>query len=71
MTAPAELPIVGRVHFSEISKEALLDFWRETEQRAGLEIRYGGAASTRGSSIRTFGRKRRSSISVRLTRRWN
>jgi thioredoxin reductase/ferredoxin len=41
MTAPAELPIVGRVRFSEIGKEALLAFWRDTERRTGLQIRYG------------------------------
>ena len=38
---------------------------------AAWEIRCGGAASTRGSSIRTCGRKRRSSISALSTRPWS
>jgi thioredoxin reductase/NAD-dependent dihydropyrimidine dehydrogenase PreA subunit len=41
MTAPAELPIIGRIRFSEIGKEELLEFWRDVERRAGLDIRYG------------------------------
>src|SRR5882762_1025249 len=29
MTAPAEVPLVGKVDFKQTSKEALLEFWRE------------------------------------------
>jgi len=41
MTAPAELPMFGRVKLSRTSKEELLSFWREVEQTTGLEINYG------------------------------
>ena len=41
MTAPVTLPMVGKVRFSETTKEELLEFWHRTERRAGLEIRYG------------------------------
>lgn len=38
MTAPAVLPIVGKVRFREVSKETLIDFWRETQDKAGVQI---------------------------------
>jgi thioredoxin reductase/Pyruvate/2-oxoacid:ferredoxin oxidoreductase delta subunit len=41
MTAPVDLPLHGRVKLRETSKEALLRFWREVEQRSGVRIRYG------------------------------
>ena len=41
MTAPAELPIYGRVHFRETSKEALLEFWQGVVRETGLDITYG------------------------------
>lgn len=41
MTAPAELPLVGTVRFSNASKEELLKFWQKTEAATGLKIRYG------------------------------
>jgi thioredoxin reductase/ferredoxin len=41
MTSPAELPLVGRLPFRETSKENLLAFWRDVEQRSGVRIRYG------------------------------
>jgi thioredoxin reductase (NADPH) len=41
MTAPATVPLIGRVDFKQTSKEALLEFWREVERKTGLEIRYG------------------------------
>ncbi|MFO1394283.1 MAG: NAD(P)-binding domain-containing protein [Steroidobacteraceae bacterium] len=40
MTSPVTLPLVGKVRFGQTSKEALLEFWRDVEQRTGLEIRY-------------------------------
>jgi len=40
MTAPVQLPLIGRVRFRETTKEALLEFWRDVERRSGLEIRY-------------------------------
>jgi thioredoxin reductase/Pyruvate/2-oxoacid:ferredoxin oxidoreductase delta subunit len=39
MTAPVELPIVGRMHFREVGKEELLEFWIKVVRRAGLELR--------------------------------
>jgi thioredoxin reductase len=41
MTQPAELPIVGKMKFKEVSKETLIDFWAEVEKKVGLKIRYG------------------------------
>jgi thioredoxin reductase (NADPH) len=38
MTAPVELPIIGKVHFRNTTKEELLAFW--TRASAGLQIRY-------------------------------
>jgi thioredoxin reductase len=40
MTAPANLPIVGRVNFRSTSKEQLLEFWREAERKSGVKINY-------------------------------
>ncbi len=40
MTAPVDLPIVGKVHFRNTSKEDLLKFWTEACQRNDLKIRY-------------------------------
>jgi thioredoxin reductase (NADPH) len=38
MTAPVELPLVGKVHFRNTTKEELLKFW--TRACGGLKIRY-------------------------------
>jgi len=40
MTAPAELPMVGKVRFKSTSKEELLAFWQEVERMTGVKIRY-------------------------------
>ncbi len=40
MTAPAELPLVGKVKFTETSKEELLGFWQAVEKKTGLQIHY-------------------------------
>lgn len=40
MTAPATLPLVGRVRFKEVSKEKLLAFWQKVATKTGLQIRY-------------------------------
>jgi thioredoxin reductase (NADPH) len=40
MTAPVELPIVGKVHFRHTTKEELLRFWTRTCDGNGLQIRY-------------------------------
>jgi thioredoxin reductase len=41
MTAPVELPLVGRFHFRQTSKEALLGKWTEIMQEHQLRIRTG------------------------------
>lgn len=40
MTAPVDLPLVGKVKMTEIGKEALLDFWNGVIDKTGLEIRF-------------------------------
>jgi thioredoxin reductase (NADPH) len=40
MTAPVELPIVGKVQFRNTSKEELLKFWNQACNGNGLKIRY-------------------------------
>ncbi len=40
MTAPAELPIIGKMQFNHTSKENLLKFWQDAERKAGLKINY-------------------------------
>jgi thioredoxin reductase (NADPH) len=46
MTAPAELPLVGKVRFRNTSKEELLQFWQEVERKTGLAIRYNERVET-------------------------
>ena len=41
MTAPAILPIVGRMRFTEVSKEELLAFWEKVVADTGLAIKSG------------------------------
>jgi thioredoxin reductase/ferredoxin len=40
MTSPAQLPLIGEVKFNQTSKEALLEFWKGAEERAGLKMNY-------------------------------
>ncbi|WP_455201708.1 NAD(P)-binding domain-containing protein [Kaarinaea lacus] len=40
MTQPAELPIVGKVQFTEISKEELLGFWHKVATKTGIRINF-------------------------------
>ncbi len=40
MTAPAKLPIVGEMKFSEVGKEKLLAYWQNIEKTQELKIRY-------------------------------
>ncbi len=40
MTAPVELPIVGKVQFRNASKEELLKFWNQAATGNGLKISY-------------------------------
>ncbi len=41
MTQPAELPIVGKMKFTEIRKEELLSIWTKIVRENRLRIRYG------------------------------
>jgi len=41
MTAPVDLPVVGRVKFDEVSKETLLAFWQDIVTRSGMKIDFG------------------------------
>ena len=40
MTQPATLPIVGKVKFTEVRKEALIAFWAEIEKKTDINISY-------------------------------
>jgi thioredoxin reductase/Pyruvate/2-oxoacid:ferredoxin oxidoreductase delta subunit len=40
MTAPVELALIGKVKFSEVQKEKLLEFWRGVVQKTGLKIAF-------------------------------
>jgi thioredoxin reductase len=41
MTAPATLPLVGKVKFTETTKEALIEFWKKVASEHELRIRFG------------------------------
>ena len=38
MTAPVQLPIAGKMHFRETTKESLMEFWEEVVKSSGLDI---------------------------------
>ena len=40
MTQPVDLPIAGKMHFKETSKEDLLRFWKGVESNSGIKIHY-------------------------------
>jgi len=40
MTAPAHLPLVGKVKIAETTKEALLEFWQQVERQTQVKISY-------------------------------
>jgi thioredoxin reductase (NADPH) len=40
MTAPATVPLLGKVNFRQTSKEALLQFWTEAERKTSVKINY-------------------------------
>jgi thioredoxin reductase (NADPH) len=40
MTAPAMLPIVGKMRFRETSKEKLMAFWMKVQKTTGIKINY-------------------------------
>jgi thioredoxin reductase/ferredoxin len=41
MTQPVELPLVGAMDFTEVSKEALLAFWQRIVGKTRLAVRFG------------------------------
>jgi thioredoxin reductase/ferredoxin len=41
MTAPAELPLYGKVKLTRTTKEELLDLWQNVEASTGVKINYG------------------------------
>lgn len=41
MTAPATLPIIGKVSFKLTTKEALLEFWQDVVKRTNLKVNFG------------------------------
>ena len=41
MTAPAELPLIGRMPFKEVGKERMLEFWQAAARKTGLKVNYG------------------------------
>ncbi|MCP4302253.1 MAG: NAD(P)-binding domain-containing protein, partial [Gammaproteobacteria bacterium] len=59
MTRPANLPIVGKMQFTEVQKETLIDYWRNVEQKTGIKINYNervdaiGPASNGGFTVST------------------
>jgi thioredoxin reductase len=54
MTAPVTLPIVGKVKFNEVSKEALLEFWQSIVRRTGLKVSFGERLESLSSESGTF-----------------
>lgn len=40
MTAPALLPLVGKMKFRETTKEVLMEYWEKIVTQAGLEIKF-------------------------------
>jgi thioredoxin reductase/NAD-dependent dihydropyrimidine dehydrogenase PreA subunit len=40
MTAPVDLPLVGKMHFTEVGKESLLAFWKRIVDRTGLAMHF-------------------------------
>jgi len=41
MTAPVQLPIVGKMKFGEVRKETLLAFWQGVVDKTGLNVNFG------------------------------
>ena len=46
MTAPVQLPIVGKMNFGEVSKEMLLEFWQGVLRKTGLKINFSERMET-------------------------
>jgi thioredoxin reductase/Pyruvate/2-oxoacid:ferredoxin oxidoreductase delta subunit len=46
MTAPVQLPIVGKMKFGEVSKEKLLEFWQGVVRQTGLKVNFSERMET-------------------------
>ena len=58
MTAPMQIPTVGRIKLGEVSKEALLDLWKSISAKAGLKVSFQERVvaierADRGFSVKT------------------
>ena len=40
MTAPVEMDLVGKVRFTEVQKEKLIEFWLEIQRKTGLKVSF-------------------------------
>jgi thioredoxin reductase len=75
MTAPMQLPLIGRVNWQEISKEALLKFWNGVVEKSALDIRFGermetvGRDAARFSVVTTRGRYTANNVLLSIGRR--
>jgi thioredoxin reductase/ferredoxin len=75
MTAPMELPLVGKVNWREISKESLLAFWDNVVRSNRLAVHYGEAMQEvrkegGGFAVRTGkGRYQASNVLLSIGRR--
>ena len=75
MTAPVQLPIIGKMNFGEVSKERLLEFWMGVVKKTGLKINFFERMETvkadgRGFVVRTSKREYRTrSILLAMGRR--
>lgn len=54
MTQPVDLPIAGKMHFKETSKEDLLEFWQEIEEKTGIKIQYNTMVASISTRDRGF-----------------
>lgn len=41
MTAPMNLPIIGKIKVTEITKEELMDIWKDVVAKSGIQINFG------------------------------
>lgn len=41
MTAPMKLPLIGEIKVREVSKEALMEIWRDVLNKGNLEVHFG------------------------------
>lgn len=72
MTQPATLPIVGKMHFKEVQKEALIEFWQDVERKTRINISYNERvdaieAAPKGGYIVTTNKRKYDTRTVLLT----